>query len=154
MAEATVSDKYAQVMGFSVEISGQAGKEVDNAWKSVSGGELIIELTETTIGGDKFKTNSPGHKSVGEVTLRGDMTDGRKAMCEWINKTVQSNKDWKRNLTITELLSSDGGVKPGKKYNYFDGFPTCYVFPKMSVTNTTGNVEEEVRLKFVRFEMQ
>lgn len=154
MAEATSSDKFAQVMGFSVEITGQSGKEVDNAWKSVSGGELIIELTETTIGGDKFRTNSPGHKSVGEITLRGDMTDGRKALCEWINKTVQSAKDWKRNLTITELLMKDGGAAPGKKYNYFDGFPVRYVFPKMNVTNTTGNVEEEVSLKFVRFEMQ
>lgn len=153
MAEATVSDKFAQVRGFSVEITGQTGKEVDNAWESVSGGELIIELTETTIGGDKYKTQSPGHKSVGEITLCGAMTDKRAALCQWINETV-AGKPWKRTVTITELLSQDGAVKPGKKYTYFDCFPVGYVFPRMSVTNTTGNVREEVRLKPIRFEMQ
>lgn len=53
-AEATSSDKFAQVRGFKVEISGSSGKEVDTAWESVSGGDMVIEHTETTIGADKF----------------------------------------------------------------------------------------------------
>jgi hypothetical protein len=53
-AEATVSDKFAQVRGFKVEISGSSGKEVDTAWESVSGGDMVIEHTETSIGADKF----------------------------------------------------------------------------------------------------
>jgi hypothetical protein len=153
MAEATVSDKFAQVRGFQVEITGATGKEVDTAWESVAGGELIIELTETTIGSDKFQTSSPGHKSVGELTLRGAMTDKRAALCTWINETVMG-KPWKRDLTITELLSVDGGVKPGKAYEYKDCFPVGYVFPRMSVTNTTGNVMEEVRIKPIRCELK
>jgi hypothetical protein len=149
MAEATCSDKFAQVRGFSVEITGAAGKEVDTAWESVSGGELIIELTETTIGSDKFQTTSPGHKSVGEITLRGAMTDKRAALCTWINETV-AGKPWKRTLTITELLSVDGAVKPGKAYTYFDCFPVRYVFPRIDPRDPGAPVEEELRFVYRR----
>lgn len=147
MAEAGVSDKFAQVRGFRVEIDdGAGGQEVDTAWESAHGGELTIELPEVNVG-------APGHKTVGEITLRGAMTDKRSALCTWINETVQG-KPWKRTLTITELLSVDGGVKDGKQYIYFDCFPVGYVFPRMSVTNTTGNVMEEVRIKPVRCELK
>jgi len=153
MAEATVGDKFAQVRGFKVDITQATGKDVDTAWEAVSGGELIIELTETTIGSDKFQTTSPGHKSVGEITLRGAMTDKRAALCQWINDTV-NGKQWFRDLTITELLSLDGAIKDGKAYEYKDVFPVGYVFPRMSVTNVTGNVMEEVRLKPTRCELR
>lgn len=53
-AEAASSDKFAQVRGFKVEITGSTGKEVDTAWESVSGGDMVIEVTETTIGSDQF----------------------------------------------------------------------------------------------------
>src|SRR5712664_4267897 len=109
MAEAACSDRFAQVRGFHVDIDNAGGKDVDTAWESCSGGELIIERTETTIGSDKFHTHSPGHKTVGEITLRGAMTDTRAALCEWINDTVVG-KPWQRTLTITELLSMDGDV--------------------------------------------
>jgi hypothetical protein len=66
------------------ELSSQAqvcaaedGSGGDASVDSVAGGELVIEVTETTIGADKFQTTSPGHKSVGELTLRGAMTDKR-----------------------------------------------------------------------------
>lgn len=118
------------------------------SWK---GGEPMLHL-EGPLAGAKFRTVSPGHKSVGEVTLRGNMTDGRKAMCEWIT-AVANHRDSRRNLTITEIQSADTR-RPPKKYNYYDGFPVRYSFPSMSVTNTTGNVEEDVRLKFIRMEMK
>jgi hypothetical protein len=108
MADAGVGDKYAQVRGFKVEIDQATGKEVDTAWETCSGGELCIECADTTIGADKFQTTSPGHKSVSEIILRGAMTNKRAALCTWINDTTQG-KPWKRNMTITELLSVDGG---------------------------------------------
>ncbi len=43
-AEATSSDKFAQVRGFKVEISGSSGKEVDTAWESVHAGILVTEV--------------------------------------------------------------------------------------------------------------
>lgn len=145
----TLVDGGGETGNISVEITGQSGKEVDNAWKSWSGGELMY-IPLLSMPGSRYHTTTPGHKSVGEVTLRGDMTDGRKGLCEWITEVVQG-KPWKRSVVIQEYLP-DG--RPGRSYRYFDGFPVRYVFPKMSVTNTTGNVEEEVTLKFVRFEMQ
>jgi len=90
---------------------------------------------------------------VGEITLVGAMTDGRKALCQWINDTV-NGKQWKRTLTITELLTVDGGVKDGKQYIYYDCFPMGYNFPRLSVSNTTGNVREEVRIKPIRCELK
>ncbi len=153
-AQAAVADKFAQVRGFKVEISGSSGKEVDTAWESVSGGDRVIVLENQATparGRNKFATNSPGHKSVSDITLRGAMTDGRKALCQWINDTV-NGKPWKRDLTITELLSQNGVLKPGRSYTYHDCFPISYVFPRMSVTNTTGNVMEEVTFRVVRYD--
>ena len=133
----------------SVVIEGQTGKEVDNAWESWSGGEVML-IPLLNMPGSRFHTTSPGHKSVGEITLRGAMTDGRKALCEWINETVQG-KPWKRSVAVLEN-GADGQVR--RTYTYIDCFPTRYVFPRMSVTNTTGNVKEEVHIKPIRFEMQ
>jgi hypothetical protein len=72
-AEAASSDKFAQVRGFKVEISGSSGKEVDTAWESVSGGDMVIELTETSIGADKFRTNN----------LRGSLAPVASSLNDW-----------------------------------------------------------------------
>ena len=144
MAEASNSDKFAQVRGFKVEIDGAAGKEVDTAWESVSGGELIIEHVETTTGQDGSPP-SPGKRSVGEITLKGPMTASRK----WIGQYFAKPDLF--NLAVVEILK-DGSE--GRRFQYYDCFPTGYVFPRMSVTNTTGNVMEEVRIKPVRCELK
>ncbi len=124
MAEATVSDKYAQVRGFKVEItSAGGGSEVDTAWESVSSGLLTIESSAD----EKLKTNSPGHKTVGEITLRGAMTDGRKALCDWINETVQG-KPWRRLVAITPLLV-DGSI--GETLILHDCLVTGYRPPRL-----------------------
>ncbi len=153
MADAATSDTFAQVRGFKVEIDQAGGKEEDVNWEAVSGGELMIEMTNTTTGSDGAQTVAPGHKSVSEITLRGAMTKSRAALCQWINDTA-NGKEWKRTLTVTELLDVSGQQKAGKAYIYFDCFPVCYVFPRMSVSNTTGNVMEEVRIKPIRAELK
>lgn len=123
MAEATVSDKFAQVRGFSIEITGAQGKEVDTAWEQLSSGSAA-----TTIGSDKFQTTSPGHKSVNSVTLRGAMTAGRKALCTWINETA-GGQDWRRDVRFSAVL--EDGTR--KQFVYHDCFPVRYVFPRMQV---------------------
>lgn len=155
MADAATSDKFAQVRGFTVEITDPAtgATETDNTWEKCSGGGLTIEFIDSTIGSDKQHGATPGHKTVEEITLRGTLTDQRTAMVRWLNDTM-SGKPWRRTLTITELITIDGGVKPGKKYTYFECFPVGYVFPRMTVTHTTGNVHEEVRIKPVRCELK
>jgi hypothetical protein len=52
------------------------------------------------------------------------------------------------------MLSVDGSVKDGKQYTYHECFPIRYVFPRMSVTNTTGNTMEEVSVKPIRLELK
>lgn len=103
-AETSISDKFCQVRGFKVEIDGAGGKEADTAWEHVEGGELIIELTETTTGADKFQTTSPGHKSVGEITLRGSMTSKRKDIANWIMDTI-NNKSFNCRRCVDVSLS-------------------------------------------------
>ncbi len=68
-AYAAKQDAYAQLKPFTAELSG--AKEIDGAWRSVSGGEQKIELTETTAGSGNSHVTTPGHKYVDEVTLRG-----------------------------------------------------------------------------------
>jgi hypothetical protein len=135
------------IVGFHVTLSSPdgTGASTDTEWESWGGGGVSFEDCNDVLA-DRFQTTSPGHKSVGEITLRGAMTDKRAALCTWINETV-NGKPWKKTLTITELLSVDGGVKDGKQYVYSDCFPCRYVFPRLSLTNTTGNVQEELRIR-------
>ncbi len=149
MAGAALSDRSAQVTGFRVEIDNAGGKDDDTGWEHVSGGAVMIEHTETTIGSDKFHTHSPGHRSVEEITLRGAMTAGRSALSQWINDTVQG-REWRRTLTITELLSAEGWVKDGKSYVYYDCFPVGYVFPRIDPRDPCARVEEELRFVYRR----
>ena len=129
--------------------------ERDNGWEVAAGGAQQRESHAMTFGRNLDDTVSPLHeaRSCGEVRLRGPITTGRKAFVLWINETAQG-KPWKRDFTLTELLSVGGSIKDGKQYLYFDGFPVRYVFPRFSVKKDTGNVMEEVRLKFVRCELK
>jgi hypothetical protein len=77
-------------------------------------------------------------------------------MLQWYQDMRGGSKNYRRMLTITELTDAGGGTPPaeGKQYVYHDCFPTRYVFPRMSVTNTTGNVMEEVSIKPIRLELK
>jgi len=142
-------DQMHTILGFRVEITGTgSGTDSDSAWESCTGGSLNIEICESSTGSDQFHTSTPGHKYVEELTLRGPLTSGRKALCAWITETVQG-KDWKRTLTITEI-TTDGS--DGKSYTYLDCFPTRYVFPSLSASGT-GNLYEEVAIKPIRLEL-
>ena len=150
MAEAATSDKFAQVRGFKVDITNAGGKEVDTAWESVSGGEMTIEQTETTIGSDRFKTNSPGHKTVGEITLRGAMTDKRAALCQWINDTVQG-KPWKRTVSITPIHLDE---TLGETLVLHECFLTAYKQPRLAVGDPNDPCQappsqEELRFGYI-----
>lgn len=117
-----------------------------------SGGEPQL-IQQWPFRNAKFHTFTPGHKSVGEITLRTNGFIGKKGY-DWINASFDNQHTGKKMLTITEMLSVDGGVKDGKQYIYYDCFPIRYEFPKMSVTNTTGNTMEEVTVKPIRVELK
>jgi hypothetical protein len=137
------------ILGFTVEITGAgSGSDVDSAWETCSGGSLNIEVSESSVGTDQFHTTTPGHKYVDSLVIRGPLTSGRKALCQWITETVQG-KPWKRSLTVKEIIK-DGSA--GKTFTYLDCFPTRYVFPALSAGNT-GNLYEEVTIKPIRLEL-
>lgn len=122
-------DQVTKIRGFKIEIRGSAGAETDFAWETCSGGSLNIEVADSSTGSDDPRTR------VETLTLRGPLTSGRKALLEWITDTVQG-RDWKRNVTVTEILK-DGS--DGKTYTYLDCFPIRYVFPGLSAGGT-GNL--------------
>lgn len=135
-----------------VAVLGPQGTLVDS-YDSWGGGEPNVILT-SLFNSEKFHTNTPGHKSVGEITLRGAMTRDRGALCQWINDTV-NDKPWKQMLTITEMLSNDGGVKDGKQYIYSDCFPCGYVFPRISVDGPPAEqLFEQITVKPIRVELK
>jgi len=135
---------FATLRGFKVQIEGPSGKEVDTAWESVSGGEILINLASSA-SSQKFTTTSPGHKSVNSVTLRGAMTNTRRELSQWINDTTQG-KPWKRNVTLTELLSAGGD---GVVHSLESALPRRYRFPRLSIYNDRPLIEE-VELVVVR----
>jgi len=147
-------DEMHVVMGFTVEInsesagSGGSGADVDSAWETCSGGALAIEIADSSTGSDQFHTTTPGHKTVDELVIRGPLTGGRKALCDWITKTVQGQA-WKASVTIKEI-TKDGGA--GKTFVYHDCFPIRYVFPSLAASGT-GNLYEEVGIKPIRMDL-
>lgn len=121
-------DQMLVYKGFDVEIEGPGGTGVDSTWESVSGGE-------------KFQTTSPGHKSVGEITLRGAMTDSRQAIESWINETA-AGKTSTRTVSITPV---DEQGKPGPTYRFSDCVLSGYRPPLLRRNPCDLSLREEVR---------
>lgn len=137
MADATVSDKFAQVRGFKVEIASPgSGSEVDTAWESVSGGAVLVE-----------RTNSPGHKSVGEITLRGPVTAERQSLCTWLNETV-AGRPWRRTVSITPI-HLDGTL--GETLMFVDCGLTEYTPPQLVVRDPKDPACADPPSEAVRF---
>lgn len=87
-----------------------------------------------------------------------DASGARKAMMEWIQATVEdegpkanrnAGEPWKRTVTVKEILK-DGSA--GRAFDYYEAFPTRYVFPSLDATGT-GNLYEEIAVKPIRLEL-
>jgi len=138
------------IMGFTVTISGLDGtSEVDGDWETSNGGAIVLVAHEVIAEPDgRFATSSPGHKYVDTLTLRGPVTAGRKALCQWIMVAARGVDD-RRTVTVREILK-DGSA--GKTYTYLDCFPTKYVFPSFSA-DSSEPLYEEVQVKPIRLEL-
>lgn len=138
------------------------GRDVDTAWESVTGGEEMTEITETTVGSDKYQTTTPGHKTVGELTLRGAMTQNRKSVLDWVNDSAAcGRRDARRkcrsayrSLEVTELVQTAKGLSEGRKLLCIGAFVTGYKLPRLGASEAAGSAQEEVRIKPVRCELK
>ncbi len=148
----------APVIGFRVRILNPDGSQItpgvdnaDDAWEVWRGGGTQT-IKDCKPGKDTFKPDT----RAGDLVLQGPLTSDRKDMLQWINETVSGSKTYRRMLTITELDDPGDGTPAveRKQYIYHDCFPVRYVFPKMSVTNTTGNTMEEVHIKPIRVDLK
>ncbi len=139
-----------------------AGDSVTDTWDSWGGGEPMLILSEL-LNGAQFRTNSPGHKTVGEITLRGAAWLSKKGYDYWLNKALagapwlSGPKGTEAGQVVLRFRKRPGPpntAAPERTYIYHDCFPVRYVFPLLSVTNTTGNVMEEVSIKPIRVELK
>jgi hypothetical protein len=110
----------------------------------VTGGSTRIELTETTIGSDKFYTNSPGHKTLDTLTMR--FVSAHQMVTDWIADTVEG-KPWKRNMEVS-LRSG------GPKRMFYDAFPIRITFlnPLLLLENGWAPAVIDVSFKPIRVE--
>lgn len=133
----------ASANGFIVQALG--GKNVtpvvDVAWESCTGGAETIEVHPASFG-----AAADTKRSCTDVTLHGPMTTARGWLAELLN-------DLSRGVDSRVMLRC-GNAKGGRGYIYLDAFPVGYVLPRLSVTNTSGNVIEEVRIKPIRCELK
>lgn len=136
-------------LAFTVQISGAGtGSDPDSAWETCSGGGLNIEIADSSTGTDQSHTTTPGHKYVDSLTLHGPLTSGREAMAGWITEAAQG-KAGKRNVTITETTARGDTIR---SYTYLDCFPTRYVFPAFSASET-DSLSEAIEIKPIRLEL-
>ena len=131
MAEAAVSDKFAQVRGFKVEIAGAGGREVDAGWESVSEGVVMLD-----------RPHHAGACTAPEITLRGPLTATRRALLTWLNNSVQG-RHARRDVTIT--VSPADPAQPAKTFQYLECFLTGYAISPLDATDPRQEPIEEVR---------
>lgn len=124
-------------------------ERVTEAYDNWEGGD-VWSITER-IPDSPLRVASPGHKSVGEITLRGALTDGRKALYGWINDTV-NGKPWKRSFSVIEVPKQGNARKAAP--NNFDSFVTGYRFPRLEAGATDSQLLEEVTIKPIRMELK
>jgi hypothetical protein len=135
--------------GFHVDIlSPNDPVDVDNSWEIANGGVQSHEEHPLVIGFHLGPTlDARPHTTCTDLTLGGPMTDGRMGVVKWFNDLTSV-----RNVLL--MLDHHGNHRGHRAYVYSDAFPVAYVFPHLSVTHTTGNVHEEVRIKPVRCELK
>lgn len=134
-----------------VKIIGQSGQTTHSS-TLLTGGAMMIELTETTIGDDKFKTSTPGHKTVSSVLMRlKTVTAGATG---WINDTI-NGKAWKRTVDIDLKGWVDGAWVTVSSRRLFDGFPTRVTIINPLLKNAGNNYAPlalDVTFKPIRIE--
>lgn len=132
----------ASLNGFIVQALGKnIPPVIEGDWESCTGGAETLELHPASFG-----ATADTKRSITEVTLRAPMTTSRAWLAALLNEATRG--------IDSRIMLRCGNEKGGRGYTYLDAFPVRYVFPRMSVTNTTGNTMEEVAIKPIRVELK
>ncbi|MCC7477894.1 FecR domain-containing protein [bacterium] len=94
---------------------GSSGKEVDTAWESVSGGGMVIEHTETTIGSDRLAAGGGSMAAGGVYVASGDVDgDGRAetAATLSLNAGLDASLSGAGEIVIEADTDGDGEWEP------------------------------------------
>lgn len=144
-------DGYLRIKGFKVAISGENGdgKTVDSNWRRVTGGASVVEVAETTVGGENFKTFAPGHAHVTPLVLEGCVTGARKGMLDWLNNTA-TGKEPRKMVTIIPI-KIDGS--DSKQHIYHDCLIEEYNFPELHA-EAHNELAERVVIRPERYEIK
>ena len=128
-----------------INTTGAAGT-ADNYAIQVTGGALRLEVTETTIGSDRFQTIALGHKTVDTLKMR--LVSASAFVTAWINDTVQG-RPWKRQVEVTD--TAGGPIRI-----FHDAFPTRVTFlnPLLILDNGMAPAVLDISIKPIRVELK
>jgi len=143
-------DDFLRTKGFIVTITENStgGKGENESWLSCSGGGDVIEVAQTTLGTDHFKTFAPGQTTVSPLVLEGYLTADRKAMLTWI-KAVADGEAPRRNVTVVPYSIEQQATK---QHNYLDCLIEEYVYPELS-SHDHNTLKEKVTVRPERHEI-
>ncbi len=143
------TEAQTYIVGFTVEIAEPgAGSDPSAAWEEVSGGGLTIETSSSSTGTDDTRRTSSGHKYIEDLTLRGPVPAGRRAMSRWLTETLRAQQ-WERAVGISDI-TRDGTT--GRSTVFLEAFPVRYVFPELSASGA-GTLYETLVVKANRVEL-
>lgn len=144
-------DELMRTKGFIVTITPDSttGKGEKEGWLSCSGGADVIEVAQTTLGTDVYKTFAPGQTTVSPLVLAGYLTPDRKAVLNWIKATADGDPP-RRQVTIKPQSIEQ---KDTKQHNYYECLIEEYVYPELS-SHDHNTLQEKITCRPERHDIQ
>jgi len=136
-------DQYLKVMGFLVQIgSAGTGKGTAENWNAVSGGGQEIDVSESTVGNETYKTFVPGLTHITPLSLEGYLNASRKTTIQWITDTV-AGQEPRQTVTVIPL-KADGSQ--AKQMIYGNCLIAEYVYPNLDAHSHEA-LKEKITLR-------
>jgi len=144
-------DELMRTKGFIVTITPDSttGTGEKEGWLSCSGGADVIEVAQTTLGTDVYKTFAPGQTTVSALVLAGYLTADRKAVLNWIKSTADGDGP-RRQVTIKPQSIEQ---KDTKQHNYYECLIEEYVYPELS-SHDHNTLQEKITIRPERHDIQ
>jgi len=124
-------DDFIRIFGFRVEISPSPQSDGENSWKSVSGGEIIIDEN--------------GLPTVGELVLVGPLSPQRQDLLDWYHDSISGDPSSVFRTVDVTLFDREGvGVSTR---TYHDAFLVEYALGELNAQEADVQLMECVVIK-------